>query len=144
MAKGVVIYDLATKELLSVHQVSNDAHVSVFPAQPATEGAIVVPITHSVVTEQARWRIQAGALVQKATVVITPNKTAITADGVDEATLDFVGLVADATVSFGLGLLRTVTVADPQIILTSDVPQVFEIQMADALHWSNPVLVEAA
>ena len=144
MAKGVVIYDLATDEMLSVHQVSNDANVAIFPVKPATEGAIVVPITHSVVTEQRRWRIVAGVLVQKTTVTLMANKATIAADGADEATLDFVGLVASATVSFGLGLTRTVTVADPQIILTSDVAQLFELQIIeDALHWSNVVGVEA-
>ena len=82
-------------------------------------------------------------LVQKNEVVITSNKGQIAANGIDEATLSFSGLVGPTAVSFGDDFSQIATPSDPVIILTSDVPRQFVVGIDDKLHFAESVFVEA-
>ena len=101
-----------------------------------------MPLDHPIFDKQREWSDLGGNLVQKAEVVISSNKAQIIADGIDETTITFAGLVAPISVSFGEGVNQTVTPADPEIILTSDVPRQFVIEIDDKLHFAEPIFVE--
>lgn len=88
-------------------------------------------------------RVVAGALTAKASVTISADKTAITANGTDAATLTFTGLTATVTIRLA-GADLTVTQADPELIITSDVPYRFVVKIFDDLHYSNTIEVIAA
>lgn len=83
-----------------------------------------------------------GALIAKASVTITADKTTITADGIDAATLTFAGLTASIVVRLA-GQDLTITQADPHLIITSDVPYQFIVKIFDDLHYSNTITVRA-
>lgn len=82
-------------------------------------------------------------LVQRARVAISADKASFTADGMDEVTVTFEGLVAEAEADLGDGLTVTVSPTDAIVTLTSDIPRTFEPRVLDANHYSRPITVEA-
>lgn len=142
-SKNIVIYRLADDSIAGYYGFSNPATANLYPLDPATQGKIELSADHPSTGEQHKWRVNNGDLILKAEIVIAPDKTLIVADGVDEAVITFLGLVGDVDVSLGDGLNATILPADPTLILTSDVPRRFEIEVSDTLHWSDPISVEA-
>ena len=141
MKKSFVIYDLSSDEIFGLFHTSESAEQT-YPQEP-NQGKILVAHDHQMFGEQRKWRVSAGVLVLKTEVVISSNKAQIIADGIDETTITFAGLVAPISVSFGEGVNQIVTPADPEIILTSDVPRQFVIEIDDTLHFAEPIFVEA-
>ncbi len=141
MSVGWVRTDKVTGELLGVYTGSAEARLTY--EETATVSVHDVPLDHPIFDKQREWSGLGGNLVQKAEVVISTNKPQIVADGIDEAAVTFVGLVAPISVSFGEGVNQIATPADPEIILTSDVPRQFVIEIDDKLHFAEPIFVEA-
>lgn len=139
----ILVYNLVDRSKHGFYTFRRAASGAVYPRDPATQGKIDIPDDHPAIREQHKWRVSGGALVQKDEVGITSNKGQIVADGLDEAAITFSGLVGDVEVSLGDGLNATILASDPTLILTSDVPRQFEISVSDALHWSDPIFVEA-
>ena len=140
MSVGWVRTDKVTGELLGFYTGSAEARLTY--EETATVSVHDVPLDHPIFDKQREWSGLGGNLVQKAEVVISSNKAQIIADGIDETTITFAGLVAPISVSFGEGVNQTVTPADPEIILTSDVPRQFVIEIDDKLHFAEPIFVE--
>lgn len=145
MSKIRVKYRLADGALLGAIQVSNDADLAL-NYDSGSEGLIEVPEGHDSLHQQMRWRIwriDAGLLVQKVTVTITPDRSTFPADGIAESRLTLGGLVGPGTLQLGNGLSVPVSPGDSVVILTSDVRRRFVAELVDDLHWSEPVAVEA-
>ena len=139
----ILVYNLADESMYGFYTFRRVASGDVYPRDSVTQGKIQIPDNHPAIHEQHKWRVSSGVLVQKNEVVISSNKAQIVADGIDEATITFAYLVAPVSVSFGEGLNQTATPADPVIILTSDVPRQFVIEIDDKLHFAEPIFVEA-
>jgi hypothetical protein len=77
-------------------------------------------------------------------VRIATDKFTFRPDGLDRVVITFSGLVAPAAADLGEGRTIAVSPADFTVRLTSDVPRKFTVRIVDALHWSRPLLVEAA
>jgi hypothetical protein len=78
----------------------------------------------------------------KARVTVSTDKTTINIDGIDEATVTFTGLVSDVNLEIA-GQPVTITVADPELKITSLRPQRFRIFVNDLSHHSNTVIIAA-
>ena len=143
MSKKIVVYNLADKSIIGYYGFSKPATADFYPLDPATQGKIELPLDHPSIGEQHKWRVEAGNLVLKAEVSVLTDKTQITADGIDEATITFTGLVKDSLIGLGGELTHVVSTSDPVLALTSDVPKVFEFRVLDEDHWSEPFIVEA-
>jgi len=142
MSKAGVVYNLTTEEINGLVQVSQDADL-LLNFNSAIQGLIQITPDHPVLSEQLKWRVSGGSLLQKATVTISVDKTTFAADGVEEVLVTLSGLVADVVLDLGGGLTGSVTVADPTHIITSDVRMLFSLQIIDNLHWSEQIIIEA-
>lgn len=144
MSRAWLIFDLATKNILGLHSSSNEETSDLYPENPSTQGKIELSLDHPIFGEQLKWRVVDGPAVQlKTEVVVSSNKGQILADGVDEATISFVGLTAPVQVELGDNIMTVVNNNDPELVITSDVPKTFEISIVDDLHYAEPITVEA-
>ncbi len=141
MAKTAVIYRLADDALLGIVSLARDSDLPL-NYDPDTAGCIEIPADHPIRAAQARWRVAGGALVEKATVTLTADHPQFPADGASECRITAAGLVAQATVLVN-GQAVPLAPADPVLILTSDSPARFRVEVKDPLHWAAPLTVEA-
>ena len=145
MSKAGVVFDLATEEIKWLVRVSKDSDLAL-NFDPTTQGLIELLPDHSIFSEQFKWRIEIIAgqarLEQTDRVIITPDRFSFNADGIDEVTIQFQFVAPSATINLGGGLTAPVP-PDGTLILTSDVPRVFVVQVQDRFHWSRPVRIEA-
>jgi hypothetical protein len=134
-----VRYDPRTGTILASVHLSSDAP----PPLPEGEAWCNAPEDHAVFADETRWRVTGGALVEQAVVVLQPDAPLFPADGVAACTITLAGLAADCGVRVRPGGRQTVLLADPRLVLTSDVLRTFTIQVDDLAHWSAPVTVRA-
>lgn len=130
---------LLEAEGLSAEEAEDDAAAKRWDRMPNGQPPRRLP------TDAERDEAEADfpALAQRARVRVLVDKAQITADGQDEATVTFTGLVAPADIDLGDGLVVTVDPADPELVITSDVPRRFEVRALDDVHWSRPLTVVA-
>lgn len=134
-----LIYDLMSGEIKkSVRAtVASDAQ-----AVSSGEGHIEVGDNDAALTAMRHYRVDDGEVAQKAEVTLARNAATFSADGTSEGQITLTGLTQDAQVHVDQSIV-TVTVADPVLVITSDVPRIFAVQVVDAYHWSEIVMIEA-
>ena len=57
--------------------------------------------------------------------------------------ISFAGLTAPVQVELGDNIMTVVNNNDPELIITSDVPKIFEVGIVNSLHCAEPIVVEA-
>jgi hypothetical protein len=143
MAIAFVLYHKTTEEILGLYKQAKDTDIDLYPQDPANEDYIEIPIDHAIFGEQFKWRIRLGLLEKKAEVVMIPDKASIAGDGIEECTISFVGLIDLAIVEIENLESQVIDPADPNLILTSDIPFQFRLRVHDDNHWSDEILVVA-
>lgn len=142
MSGAGVRFETASGRILGLYQTALKDDL-MLNYDPASEGMIVIPFDHHIFSQQDRWRIVAGALLGKAQVTIMADRQQFRADGIAEARFIFAGLEGEAICRVdGLGMYP-VTLADPVLVVTSDVPRAFRLRVEDPRHWSEWITVEA-
>ncbi len=89
------------------------------------------------------YRVVGGNLVKRQEIVLSCDKPTFTANGVDRATITLVGIVGSVSLRVSPGPVVSVAESDPVLVLTSDSPRRFRLDVDDPLHYGNPVTVEA-
>lgn len=134
-----VRYDLATGEILG-----HDYGATTVPyTPPAGVGWLDVAPGHPALQAQDAYHVVAGELVPKAVVTLTASAGTFPADGVTECQVTASGLTADAVCWILPTRTLALPAADPVLVITSDVPRRFVLQVLDPAHWSAPLTVEA-
>jgi hypothetical protein len=91
---------------------------------------------------QEQYVIVDGALVTKPAVTLTASPTPFQADGVEVCTITVTPFVPCTVLVQGIPY--ALDVEDPAVLLTTDVPTLFEISVPhQAACWGAPMLVEA-
>jgi hypothetical protein len=138
----LVRYVLATGAISGVWEGTDQALLArqMVPDDPTYGSVFADEGTPSEVQE--RWSVVDGALVEKAVLVITATPTPFTADGVMACSITVAPFVA-CTLELN-GTPYALTIGDPAIELTSEVPAVFQCTLPlMAGYWADPLVVEA-
>ena len=91
---------------------------------------------------QDQWWVQDGELVHAGELRIVPDVFSFAADGVAACTLTVSPFVPCTLLVNGVPW--SLVPEDPALVLTSDVPQTFQVRLAPlAGYWASPITVEA-
>ncbi len=143
MAKLGVRYQLADNRNVTLIYTLRDGELAM-QYDPSTQGLIELPLDHPAAQKLDKYTVRDGAVVAKAPVMLTADKPSFAADGVTECRITATGLVGNAAIYQRPGRdPLTLTLADPVLILTSDVGRRYTFQVLDAAHYSEPLTVEA-
>jgi hypothetical protein len=125
------VWESNDSALLHANMVEEDA---LYGYLLSTEGSAPQPV--------GQWWVQDGQLVAATELTIEADAVPIAADGVDACTMTVRPFVPCTLLVSGEP--QALTVADPTLVLTSDVPHVFRVSLAPlAGYWATPITVEA-
>jgi len=143
--KAAVIYDEITDEMIGFIKTADEIidNWSLIPEHSGTN-VIEIPLNHPVQYDTRKWYTESGLLLAKNILTFISDKIQFNADGIDAVTITVQNVTTPVDVEIRPVEIVEVSIADNQIQLTSDIPQLFEIVLVqNKYYYADSIYVEA-
>ena len=134
-----LLYNTDTSEIRGVYN-GDTTDVLLLQAVPADYGMLLMETLPD--GDLLQYRIHEGLLLTKSVITLTPDVTSFPADGSTVCTITCGGVEATCTCVVN-NTAYMLSAIDTEIEITSDVPQIFTVQVRDPYFYSAPVIVQA-